>query len=65
MTLFLPRYFQLLKDNHTTHYLLAKENKFSESIIRKWKKGAKPSMDMLVFFAYHLGSSIDYLVGRI
>ena len=63
--LFLPRYLQLLKENHTTHYLFAQDHKFGESIIRGWKKGAIPSIEKLKLIAFELGSSIDYLLGRI
>ena len=63
-SLFLPRYFQLLKDNHTSHYLFAQEHRFGESIIRNWKKGSVPSLEKLRLIAYELGSSVDYLVGR-
>ena len=64
-SLFIPRYFQLLKDNHTSHYLFAQEHRFGESVIRKWKKGSVPSLEKLRLIAYELGSSVDYLVGRI
>ena len=64
VSLFLPRYFQLLKDNHTTHYLFAQEHRFGESVIRNWKKGSVPSLEKLKLIAYELGSSVDYLVGR-
>ena len=65
LSLFLPRYLSLLKDNFTTPYLFSREHKFSTSIFEEWKKGATPSLKILKLIAFELGSSIDYLVGRI
>ncbi len=65
INLFIERYQKLLKENKTTHYKFAKRSELAESIIRHWRKGHKPLTDKLLFIAYGLNCSIDYLVGRI
>lgn len=60
---FLERYQKLLIENHTTHYKLMKESQFDESILRHWKKGSTPRLDVLYFIAKSLNGSIDYLIG--
>lgn len=61
---FLDKYFSLLKANNISHYKFAKSQSFDESIIRKWKNGKVPRLDVIYTIAYNLGGSIDDLVGR-
>ena len=63
MTKFLERYQKLLAENNTTHYKLMKGSQFDESILRHWKKGSTPRLDVLYFIAKTLNNSLDYLVG--
>lgn len=61
---FYNRYQNALNENNITHWKFSKENKFAESLIRKWRKGATPSIKNLIIIAQGLSTSIDYLVGR-
>lgn len=61
---FLPRYIELLKDNNTTNWKLAKTLGFSESCMRHWSYGQTPKLDIVIKIAYNLSASIDYLIGR-
>jgi len=61
---FYVRYQNVLSENNITHWKFAKENNFAESLVRKWRKGAAPSLKNLIIIAQGLSTSIDYLVGR-
>ncbi len=60
---FLANYERVLKANHTTNYQLAKDCRFNESIMRHWKSGRTPKLDVLYQIATHLTCSIDELLG--
>lgn len=64
MSKFLPRYYELLKENNTTHWKFCKKYGRNESEIRRWKNGEIPRLYSIIFIAENLGVSIDYLVGR-
>ncbi len=61
---FVDRYLSLLKVNKTTNFKFAKNNIFDESVIRHWKAGATPRLDIVYVIARDLGGSIDELIGR-
>ncbi len=65
MGVFLQRYSELLKHNKVSHWKFCKENGLSESNIRHWRSGHSPKIENLVFIAYNLSGSLDYLLGRI
>lgn len=64
MSKFLAKYQKLLQENNTTHYKFIKASEFDESIIRHWKSGATPRLDIIYYIAKNLGGSIDDLIGR-
>lgn len=64
LSVFIPRYLNLLKENQITHWKFCQKYGMSESTIRRWKHGAIPRIENLMIIAYNLSSSIDYLVGR-
>ena len=64
MTVFIPRYLNLLKENQITHWKFYQKYGMNESSIRHWKRGEVPRIENLMIIAYNLSSSIDYLVGR-
>lgn len=61
---FVDRYLKLLKDNNLTNFKFAKGTIFDESIIRHWKAGVTPRLDIIYIIAKDLGGSIDDLIGR-
>lgn len=61
---FVDRYQQLLKANNITNFQFAKKSFFDESIIRHWKSGVTPRLDVVYYIAKDLGGSIDELLGR-
>lgn len=61
---FVPRYLNLLKQNHITHYKFSISQPFNESILRHWQAGRTPRLDIVYLIANHFGSSMDYLIGR-
>ena len=64
MSKFIDRYFQLLDKNNISHYKFIKDSNFDESILRHWKAGSTPRLDVIYFIAKNLNGSIDYLIGR-
>ena len=64
MSTFLVRYQKLLEENNLTNYKFMKESEFDESVIRHWKAGAKPRLNIVYYIAKNLGGSIDELIGR-
>lgn len=62
---FLENYEKLLKENKLTHYKFIKASEFDESIIRHWKNGSKPRLDIIYYIAKNLNSSMDSLIGRV
>ncbi len=65
MSKFLSNYQNLLDENKITHYKFIKNSNFDESIIRHWKAGSIPRLDIIFYIARNLGGSIDNLIGRI
>ena len=65
MSLFLPRYDELLLKNGISNRKFLLQNGMSDSSRKKWVKGDIPKITTLITIAYELGSSIDYLTGRI
>jgi len=61
---FLDRYQSLLYANKITHFKFAQNKFFDESIIRHWKTGVTPRLDVIYTIAKELGGSIDELIGR-
>lgn len=61
---FFSRYMQLLKNKNISHYKFSKEQPFNESILRHWRAGRTPRLDIVYIIANHFGSSMDYLIGR-
>ena len=61
---FLGNYDKLLKQNNLTHYKFMKSSGYDESIIRHWKSGSIPRLDIIYYIAKNLGSSMDNLIGR-
>ncbi len=64
LSMFLPRYEEVLKRNNTTNWKFCKENGLNESNWRHWKNGSEPRVDTLRIIADKLSTSIDYLIGR-
>lgn len=61
---FVANYEKLLCENNITHYKLMKSSGFDESIIRHWKAGSVPRLDIVYFIAKSLNGSMDALIGR-
>ena len=61
---FLGNYNKLLEENNITHFKFMKNSKFDESIIRHWKSGSIPRLDIVYYIARNLNGSIDNLIGR-
>lgn len=61
---FLINYGCLLKQNNITHFKFMKTIGYDESIIRHWKSGSIPRLDIIYYIAKNLGGSIDNLIGR-
>ena len=61
---FLGNYDKLLKQNNITHYKFMKSSGYDESIIRHWKSGSIPRLDIIYYIAKNLGGSMDNLIGR-
>lgn len=64
MSKFLENYQKLLNENNITHYKFMKTSSFDESIIRHWKSGSTPRLDIIYYIAKNLNGSIDDLIGR-
>lgn len=64
LSLFLPRYYEALRNSNITHWKLSQKTDLSESALRRWRSGDTPSMESLIIIVLNLSSSIDYLVGR-
>ena len=41
-----------------------KNSEFDESIVRHWKSGSIPRLDIIYYIAKNLNGSIDDLIGR-
>lgn len=61
---FLDNYRKLLDENKISHYKFMKNSNYDESIIRHWKAGSIPRLDIIYYIAKNLGGSIDELIGR-
>ena len=61
---FLENYNKLLEENNITHYKFMKNSEYDESIIRHWKSGSIPRLDIVYYIAKNLNGSIDDLIGR-
>ena len=61
---FVSNYSDLLKENNTTHYKFIKDSNFDESVIRHWKNGVSPRLEIVYYIAKNLDGSIDKLIGR-
>lgn len=61
---FLANYEKLLNQNNLTHYKFMKTIGYDESIIRHWKSGSIPRLDIIYYIAKNLGGSMDNLIGR-
>ena len=62
---FLSRYNELLKQNNTNHYRVAKELKFNRNNLIYWQQHKTfPTLTILANLAQHLHTSIEYLIGR-
>lgn len=61
---FIGNYNKLLLENNTTHYKFLKTSLYDESIIRHWKNGSKPRLDIIYYIAHNLNGSMDDLIGR-
>ena len=55
---------KLLDENKISHYKFMKDSNYDESIIRHWKAGSVPRLDIIYYIAKNLGGSIDELIGR-
>lgn len=64
INLFIENYNELLKQNNTTNYKFMKQGGYDESIIRHWKGGSLPRLDVVYYIAKNLGGSMDKLLGR-
>ena len=64
MSKFLHNYQNLLKNNNLSNYKFMKDGGFDESIIRHWRAGAKPRLNIVYYIALNLGGSMDELIGR-
>lgn len=61
---FITNYQKLLKQNNLTHFIFIRTGGYDESIIRHWKRGSIPRLDVVYFIAKNLSGSIDELIGR-
>lgn len=61
---FLINYEKLLNQNGLIHYKFIKTIGYDESIIRHWKSGSTPRLDIIYYIAKNLDGSIDDLIGR-
>ncbi len=61
---FLENYNKLLNENNITHFKFIKNSEFDESIVRHWKSGSIPRLDIVYYIAKNLNGSIDDLIGR-
>jgi len=64
ISLFYPRYKELLEKEKVSHYNLHKTIKLNNSSITKWKNGSVPRIESLIKIATRFSTHIDYLVGR-
>lgn len=64
MDKFLAGYEKLLDENNVSHFKFMKTIGYDESIIRHWKSGSVPRLDIIYAIAKNLGGSIDGLLGR-
>lgn len=64
LTLFYPRYNNLLLKHNTTHYEVSNLLNLNKSSLLAWKNGTVPYLDVLIKLAKHFSCSIDYLIGR-
>ena len=64
MSKFLVNYQNLLNKNNITHYKFIKDSEYDESIIRHWKTGVTPRLDIIYYIASNLGGSMDELISR-
>ena len=58
----LDRILALLKENGITPFALANGSKWTGSSVSDWKKGSKPSCDVVVKLAKYFGVSTDYIL---
>lgn len=61
---FLDNYQKLLDENKISHYKFMKNSEYDESVIRHWKAGSIPRLDIIYYIAKNLGGSMDELIGR-
>jgi len=62
---FITRYEKLLIKNNTNNCKFSRKCDFSESLLRYWKNGGLPKMENIIKIATNLGTSIEYLIGRV
>lgn len=58
----LDRILALLKENGITAKKLTSDLEISNSSVSDWKKGSKPSCDVVVKLAKYFGVSTDYIL---
>lgn len=58
----LDRILALLKENGITAKKLTSDLEISNSSVSDWKKGSKPSCDVVVKLAQYFGVSTDYIL---
>ena len=58
----LDRILTLLKENGITAKKLTSDLEISNSSVSDWKKGSKPSCDVVVKLAKYFGVSTDYIL---
>lgn len=58
----LDRILALLKENGITAKKLTSDLEISNSSVSDWKKGSKPSCDVVVKLARYFGVSTDYIL---
>lgn len=61
---FLEAFEALCNKMGVSHYKVAKECQFGQSMISKWKRGKFPKCETLIKIAGYFECSIDYLIGR-
>ncbi len=64
LTKFLDKYQEALRFREISNWKFCKNNNLSESSMRHWRYGQTPKIQSLCDIAFHLDTSIDYLVGR-
>lgn len=65
ISVFYPRYFELLQKEKITHFALSKKIQLNTSSLLSWKNGKAPKMDSLIKISTYFEVSIDFLIGRV